>query len=361
MKRKKRVLFITIGPEITASSRIRAYNYKPLLQARGFSVRIIPYNIAADAKMNVLDKKPVWAIKAANKINHMFKCFLYTVIAPRYDVIYIQRALLPVFISRILKRRCGRLIFDFDDAIYLYDRLQKRAGSRKFSVRFENVLRSADRVVVSNKTLKEAALKLNPNVSIVPTPVDTEKFMPVERRGTNGEKLVVGWIGSPWAARYVEPLKEVFENLHKKYPSLELRLIGARPFYGWKVPVDAKQWILEGEAAELRNFDIGIMPLGRDEWCKGKSGYKLLQYMAAGVPCLASAVEISRELINDGVNGFLADSDAQWRDRLERLIQDRGLRLKMGAAGRKLVEEGYSYKTNLALLEAVLGKEKHGT
>jgi len=107
-----------------------------------------------------------------------------------------------------------------------------------------------------------------------------------------------------------------------------------------------KEWGLDAEVGDLQDFDIGIMPLPNDEWSRGEGGYKLLQYMAVGIPCVASPVGINSALIKEGVNGYLANSEDQWYQKLEVLIKNRTLRESMGASGRNIVEERYSLEVS---------------
>jgi len=353
MKNKKNILFMTLGNTITASSRTRVYNYKPLLEKEGFRVTVIPYNSAVDIRLNALNKYPGIMIKLVNRINHLFKCALYMLVASRYDIVCLQRVLVPVFVYKKIRAGAKHVIFDFDDAIYLADKLgQAPAGKDKFLNRFNYIIRTADRVIVSNESLRERALEFNRNVAVIPTPVDTHKLTP--RAKEDREKITIGWIGSPWVSNFIKPLKGVFESLYKEYPFLKIKLVGASDINGWNAETEVKKWSLEDEVTDLQDFDIGIMPLGMDEWCKGKSGYKLLQYMAVGIPCVASAVKSSQELIKDGVNGFLAGSDKDWRDKLERLIKDSDLRARMGMEGRKVVEQAYSYNRNFSQLLSLM-------
>jgi len=350
----KKILFITVGTEVTASSRARIYKYRPFLKEADFDARIIPYNNSLDARLNALNKKRGAAIWVFNKINHFFKCLYYLTIAPRYDVIFIQRVLLPKNIFKLVKKLSKRIIFDFDDAIYLADKWSKNLfGKDKFLSRFRYTVKNADFVIVSNKFLKEAALKLNPNVLELPTPVDTKRLIPKANTNSNG-RVVIGWIGSPWATRYIVPLQETFKSLIKKYPFVKVELVGAAPLEGWGADVTIKDWSLKDELRDLQDFDIGIMPLADDDWCRGKGGYKLLQYMAIGIPCLASPIGLNKEIIKDGVNGFLIRNREEWDDRLSQLIRDRDLRIRMGREGRKMAEDTYSYEKNLTKLLNIL-------
>ncbi len=135
---------------------------------------------------------------------------------------------------------------------------------------------------------------------------------------------------------------------------LEVLLVGADPKASRISSARIVPWTLQSEVEILRQFDIGIMPLPADDkWAASKAGYKLLQYMATAIPCVASPVGANQELVQHGVNGYLAGSDAEWESALARLIESKQLRLQMGRAGRKLAEESYSHQ--VAALKLVEG------
>ncbi len=350
----KKILFITTGTKITASSRTRVYNYKPFLEKKGFIVAIIPYNSSIDAQLNAMSRERNFWIKLFNKINHFFKNIIYLIISSRYDVIVLQRVLLPMGIFMLIRMLTRKLIFDFDDAIYMADRKKKSfLKNDKFLRRFEYTIKKCNFVITSNEALKKVISNLNSNIVRVPTPVDTDMVVPKYIRDNNGS-LVIGWIGSPGATKYVKSLKGVFEDLLKKYPFLKVKLIGAIPLKGWNTGVIFKKWSLNEEVKDLQSFDIGIMALDNDEWSAAKAGYKLLQYMAVGIPCVASPVGVNREIIEDVTTGFLSSTHEEWKEKLSMLVENSNLRKKMGAEGRKKVEKFYSYKANIGKLVSVL-------
>lgn len=353
MKNKK-VIFLTTGTDITASSRVRVYNYKPLLENYGFRITIIPYNSSMDSEFNVLNNKRDMLIKSVNKLNQFFKCWLCIIIAPRYDVFYIQRVLLPEWVLGLIRFLSRKIIFDFDDAIYLADKWNKSFfDKRKFTKRFERVLKLSDHVVVANHNLREVASRFSKRVTVLPTSVDTDKLVPKTGRYSDG-KILIGWIGSPWAVRYLEPLVDIFRAISKKYKFLKFSLIGISIAPDWGIDISAKEWSLESELEDLNSFNIGIMPLGEDEWSAGKSGYKLVQYMSVGIPCVASPVGINKEIVEEGVNGFLAKTPEEWLEKLSILIENEALRKSMGAKGREKAEKCYSYRANVIKLMDVL-------
>ena len=350
----KKILFLTNGPNITASSRARVYNYRPFLEKQGFEITIVPYNMFCNAKFNAANKKQGFMIKIINKFNQLLKVIFCLLVSFKYDIIVLQRVLLPNFLLKSIRLLYNRLIFDFDDAIYMADRWNSPFfGKGKFFRYFQNTLKISDHVIVSNDTLKEIALKFNSKVSVLLTPVDTQRLVPKLKKDSEKD-VVIGWIGSAAATKYVEPLKDVIELLIRTYSFLEVKFVGAESLKDWGTNVVFEEWSLENETRDLQSFDIGIMPLNNDEWSSAKAGYKLLQYMAVGIPCVSSPVGVNKEIIDDGVTGFLASNYDEWVNKLSILMENRNLRKKMGDEGRKKAESRYSYGVNVEKLVKIL-------
>jgi len=339
-----KVLFFTIGNKEVASSRTRVYQYLPYLIDKGIKCKVIFHIASWQSKKVIGMKKISLLIKLCAKLYSSFKTAIFIILAPQYDILFIQRVMLPLSLQKLILLLNKKVIFDFDDAIYLAD-LEKRSflNTNKFLKRFQYMLKGSDCVLVANEILKKPASQFNSNVIILPTPVDTERLTPKAEQNYKAS-VVVGWIGSPETTKYIGLLKRPLEFLAEKFPFLRMQLVGGSSLQGWKINLLVKEWSWLDELEDLRGFDIGIMPLTDDEWSKAKAGYKLLQYMTVGIPCVASPVGINCELIQDGVNGFLAGSQEEWSEKLGILLQDRQLRLKMGRAGRQMVERGYSYQ-----------------
>lgn len=339
-----RILFFTIGNNAVASSRVRAYQCLPYLREKEIKCKVIFYIATWQSKKVINAQEISLFIKLCGKIYSFLKTVIFIILAPQYDILFIQRVLLPLSLQKIILLLNKKIIFDFDDAIYLADRERKPfLNSNKFLKRFQYILKKSNCVIVSNDELKKVASEFNSNVVRLPTSVDTQRLTPKTARNCN-RRVVVGWIGSPETTKYIEPLKGPLELLAEKFPFLTIQLVGGIPLLGWKVNMSVKQWSLKEEINLLKSFDIGIMPLTDDEWSKAKAGYKLLQYMAVGIPCVASPVGVNCELIQDGINGFLASSQEEWSEKLDILLKNSDLRLKMGLAGRKMVEQFYSYE-----------------
>lgn len=217
--------------------------------------------------------------------------------------------------------------------------------------------RRADAVTAGNGYLAERARNAGcARVEIVPTVVDLDRYAIAPKRA-EATVPVIGWIGSPATAGYLQLVAPVIECLRGRYP-LRAVAIGARPDQVAGTPFEAIPWSAAGEAAQVAAFDIGIMPLLDTPWERGKCGYKLIQYMACGVPVIASPIGVNQEIVAHGVNGFLAGSPDEWKHALATLMADPGLRTRMGTAGRCKAEAEYSLQAwgaKVAALVSALG------
>jgi glycosyltransferase involved in cell wall biosynthesis len=204
------------------------------------------------------------------------------------------------------------------------------------------VIRRSAHIIVGNRILADYALKWNPNVSIIPTVVDTRQywFKPVD---SSHSRLTIGWIGSPSTSPYLTLIEPALRRLAAVHADkVQFRFCGD-PEYRLNMPeLSFLPFRLDHEIDDLHSFDVGLMPLSDTEWTRGKCAFKAIQYMAAGVPTVASPVGITTDLIQDGVNGFLASSAGEWFTALDRLVRDAELRRRVAVAARQTIEDSYS-------------------
>lgn len=269
--------------------------------------------------------------------------------AGQFDLVFLQKKVLHAGEFLLLRAANRRLVFDFDDAI-MYpaaDPSRRRRISRwRARARFKNfarLTRGCRTVIAGNPFLQAEALRFTPRVHLLPTPIDTERFVFRPPR-MGGRSTVVGWYGSPGNLPYLEGLRGVFRSLLQRYPEASLKVISQAPLDWPELDVAWKPWRKEEEVEDLGSFDVGIMPLGSDLWSRGKCGNKLLIYMARGMAVVGTDTEANRDVIDEGRNGFLVRSADQWLERLSLLIEDHQLRAEMGRAGREKVEQAYSYR-----------------
>ncbi len=322
-----------------ASSRTRIYQYLPYLHKAGIETKIINYVSEKHCRRNIEMAKRGFFGKIADKIFSWRQTVKILFFAPRYDILFIQKVLLASPILSLLKKLNNNIVFDFDDAIH-------SSVNEAFLKRFTHTLRISKCVIVENEQNKEYAERFNKNVNIITGPIDTSRYAAKPERG-NSDKVTIGWIGSPEATEYIKPLTNVFKTLAERCGNLRITLIGSSGFNMDTTSLTLKEWKLDSEVKDLQDFDIGIMPLEDNAWTRGKGGYKLLQYMATGLPSVASPVGVNTKIIKDGTTGFLARSEDEWLDRLAILLEKKELREQMGRAGRARAETLFSYEASL--------------
>jgi glycosyltransferase involved in cell wall biosynthesis len=281
------------------------------------------------------------------------------------DVVVLHQIKLSAIEARLFAAFSRRLVFDVDDAIYV--RKPRRLGEpadespwrRK---KFAATCRAVDVVAAGNDVLAGVARAAAPAVEILPTSIDIAAYQ-TSAAGVEGPgdatPVTIAWIGSPENLTYLEMIRPALGRLTVRHPEVRLKVICSR-FPNWpEINVERVVWSEASEVASLAAAQIGVMPLTDDAWSRGKCAFKLLQYMAASLPCVASPVGANTEAVIDGFNGFHAASDLDWERSLERLIVSAPLRARLGANGHAHVVRRYSmraYQTQyLALLARLAG------
>ena len=263
---------------------------------------------------------------------------------PRSALVVIEYELLPwlpAVLERWLAWRGFRMVLDYDDAIFhQYDAHPNPWVRRLLGRKIATVMRLAHTVVAGNAYLADYARRAGARrVVVIPTVIDLLRY-PVVERAHHTEVFTIGWIGSPSTARYLQGVAPALAQVCADGRAM-VRLIGAGSADLRGVPVDAIPWREETEVDEIRRCDVGIMPLPDEPWARGKCGFKLIQYMACGLPVVASPVGVNQQIVEHGVNGFLAQTPQEWVTALDTLRNDPALRARMGAAGRRKVETTY--------------------
>ncbi len=361
MSRPLRVLVVSPIPEEGAGCRFRIGHYIPHLEANGFEVTLI--SLFTTSFFRLVYKPGNLGIKAFRFAGLVLRHLWRLRRARDYDVIFIYREIFPVgpaLVEWLLSRLGPPIVFDFDDAIFLpsVSEANRLIATLKMPSKVATIVRASAHTVVGNDYLAAYARQFSDAVTTIPTCVDTTRFTPASAKATAGRPdfrvPVVGWIGSPTTASYIKGLSPVLQRVAAEHPFV-LNVSGTgEPIAIPGVRVENPIWALDGEIDLFRNCDIGVYPLVDDAWAKGKCGFKAIEFMACGVPVLASAVGVNREIIEDGVNGFLATTDNEWVEKLGRLIADPALRARFAAAGRRTIEERYSLHVNAPKLAGVL-------
>jgi glycosyltransferase involved in cell wall biosynthesis len=259
------------------------------------------------------------------------------------EAIIVQRKLLPVWVVELLRRRVRKLIFDFDDAVWLRDSYSSRGFvDPKRARRFEAIVRACDLVIAGNEYLAAEAARHTAadRVIVIPTCVEPSKYTVSQHANYRNVQLV--WVGSASTLRGLEQFKETLSAVGQGIPGIRLKLICDKFMQIPNLAVDACMWKQETEAEDIAAADIGISWVPDDPWSRGKCGLKILQYQAAGLPVVANPVGVHRDMVRDGETGFAANSTEEWVRALTRLANEPGLRLRLGSAGRRQLEDRYS-------------------
>ena len=310
----------------------------PAMQSAGFRTDTVPFFSDHYLKRQfTTGRKPLYDVP----VSYIRR--LKEVATADHDAIWIEKEgfpFLPSFAEGLIRKRNIPYVLDFDDAIFHnYDRHPSRLVRAALGDKLQRLIRESAAVFAGNDYLADYARAAGArNVLLVPTVVDPDRY-PVHPSNDDGT-IRIGWIGTPANARYLEPCIEAINALADKH-RLQLTTIGAAPVLGLRAPQENLPWSLENEGTSLSRIDIGVMPLTDTPWERGKCGYKLIQYMAAGKPVIASPVGVNTSIATPEV-GLLAASVDEWISAIDRLAGDRKMRQRMGAAARRKVEEDYS-------------------
>ena len=257
--------------------------------------------------------------------------------------VILQRKLLPRWAVALLRRRVRRLLFDFDDAVWLRDsHSAKGFDDPKRAARFRATVKACDLVLAGNEYLAAEARKFVPadRVRVIPTCVDVAKYPRASHAGAGGLRLV--WVGSSSTLKGLERFTPTLSAIGRAVPGTRLKLICDRFAEFPDLTVERCVWDESTEASEIVSADVGIGWVPDDPWSRGKCGLKVLQYHAAGLPVIANAVGVQADFVRDGETGFRAATTDEWVNAVRALASDPALRARLGAAGRKQVEERYS-------------------
>ncbi len=334
-----KVLCLTQGPLAAPSSRYRVYQLLPHLKTHGLDCVVSPA-LDDDTYRRLYQTTGGSRLAAFNAIRRQRQQDLQRL--SDFDLVWIQKGIFPGLTASLECQIAARrpIIFDFDDAIWL-----PRHGGNPI-LRFlhrestvQKILRRAAAVIAGNNFLADYARQFSGNVTVIPSAVELARY----RRGTG---TAVGWIGSRSTLPYLRSLAPVFQQL-----GITPRVIAAgTPDF----PADFRPWQMETEVDELAQLGIGVAPLPDNPWERGKCAVKILQYMACGLPVVATPVDVQRELVRDGITGFHATTPAEWRDRLQQLLADAALRQRLGNAGREVVAQSYDLPVVAAQVAKVL-------
>jgi glycosyltransferase involved in cell wall biosynthesis len=299
-----------------------------------------------------MPEKIFWVLKGyAKRITELFKL-------KQYDIVYIFLWVTPFgmpLLERLFTRVNPHVVYDIDDAIFM--KAQSMANNYANFIKGRSkpffMMKNARHVIACTPYLTDVAKRYNDNVSDISSSINTNTYRVVNTY-QNDHKLILGWSGSHSTIQFLYLLKNVLIQINKTHP-FKLLVMGDTEFKIEGLDIEAISWTAEKEISTLQKFDIGLYPLPIDnDWVLGKSGLKALQYMAVGVPVVATAIGANFRIMEDGKTGFLIKREEEWIEKIILLMKDPGLRKKMGEAGRKNVETYYSIEAIAPMYRKIL-------
>lgn len=348
---KRRLVILTPYPKGEGpSQRFRFEQYLSRLENDGFT--IAHHSFLSEKTWKILYSEGLIFKKMTGVLGSFFTRFKTVLSLKKSDTIFIHREAShlgpPIFewiIAKVLRRK---YIFDFDDAIWLSNSSAANAKfeSLKMLWKTKYLIKWADKVSAGNEYLAEYARQFNPNVIVIPTTIDLVNHHNLITDYKHAP-VVIGWTGTLTTMQYIERIVPVLIELETQF-EFKFRVISNKEPDFKLNSLEYVEWNKSTEIKDLAAIQIGVMPLEDDVWAKGKCGFKALQYMALGIPSVISPVGVNNQIIQNGENGYLVGDLQEWKEALTRLLEDESLRMQIGKAGRKTIEDKYSVNANYA-------------
>ena len=361
----KRILVLCPNPENYApAQRLKYEQYFEFLRDNNYEIQVSSFMTVSFQNIVYSDgqylRKIFWTLVG------YFRRIYDLLRLPFYDGVYIFLSVTPFgppifeFLTRILNKN---IIYDIDDMVFLKTKsvYNQPVSALKGRGKMQYMMKHAKHIITCTDTLDAYARKYNQNTTNISSTINTDTYIPTNKYN-NSNQLVLGWSGSHSTSQYLYLLEGVLQKISSSR-SVKILVIGDASFNIDGVELEALPWRENSEVDDLRRIDIGLYPLPDEPWVYGKSGLKALQYMALGIPTIASAVGMNFKVIEDGVSGFLVKNDREWITTITRLIDDPALRERVGKASRSRVLETYSVKVNqptyLSIFKEVYGSGSH--
>ena len=359
-RRKKRIVFFGNAATNIAAIRYRVLKFAEMLEADGYDCRVcLPSSHAVWERLWVHNVR-------AGKVAYLLWCLLARLAQMRHvigaDVVIIRGSLMyggygPPLLERLCSLLNDRMVYDIDDAVWVAPDGVDSAFQKLVDLNWLWKVAALSRHgIVGNEYLAEQVLGLSPETTVIPTCIDmdthTQKTYP--QRGA-GEPVVLGWTGLYTNLVNMQAIEPVLQKLAKEFP-IKLLVATGKPYKLEGIEVENHHWEPGREVWYLQAPDIGLMPLLDTPSTRGKCAFKALQYMGVGTPCVISPVGMNSDIIEDGVDGCLADTPEAWEEKLRALISNPALRERMGRAARERVIARYSHEANYPKLLSVIEK-----
>ena len=335
------VLVLTRYGRLGASSRLRFLQYRPQLESAGLLCTV---QVLIDDEM-LRHKYSRGGYRPGQLLRAYAQRMLQLLRRQHFDLLWIEKETLPWMPAGLERRLLHSVpyVLDYDDAIFHnYDLHRNPLIRALWARRIDRLMTGARLVVTGNDYLAQRAHQASASwVEVLPTVIDLERYPrpgQIGPRPANDVPRIV-WIGSPGTIPFLSRLAEPLAALARLHRYV-LRVVGGELTMPG-VDIECVRWTEDGEMASIADCDVGIMPLSDTPWERGKCGYKLIQYMACGLPVVASPVGVNRDIVREGENGFLAWTSQDWSVRLGQLLADAPLRQALGRKGRQRVEQEY--------------------
>ncbi len=345
-----RILALTKYGPLAASTRQRIMIYEPALRAAGMEIEYSP--LLGDEHVarlsRGLGKSPLHVAQAyLGRLRTLAR-------ARNYDLLWVHYELFPYlpWIERFAAWSGRPYVVDYDDATFhMYDSSRSSVVRWLLGGKLRPLLGRATAVVCGNSYLQAYASRYAKRTIVIPTVVDTDHYQPLKTPRAAEAGVTIGWIGSPTTWANVRPLLPMIERVCRQENVRFLAVGAGAAAHGDRFDgLNLVDWTKDGEVADVQAMDIGIMPLLDRPFERGKCGYKLIQYMACGLPVVASPIGVNCEIVGEGEHGFLVTDESGWEAALVRLIGNAQLRRSMGAAGRGRVVASYSLRSQATQL-----------
>lgn len=335
------------APDASPSQRYRVEAFLPRFRARGIDTR---YDWAlAHAELPIFYGKQPMLAKARIAARAMTRRARSLAHLKPADVVLVQREAFfvgPAW-SEWVSRRRAPLVYDFDDAIWMkaVSEGNRSLSFLKNTAKMGDIVRQAHTVVAGNAYLADWARQFNSAVHIVPTVVDTDRYVPRSTPRPDTGPVVIGWSGSATTVAHFRAAIPALAEVKQRYGArVVFKLVGDPKFRSDELELQGEQWRSSEEVAQLQAMDVALMPLPDDDWSKGKCALKAIAAMSCGVPVVVSRVGVNPHVVHDGVHGFVATTHDEWVARLSQLIDDVELRRRLGANARARAVNDFSLR-----------------
>ncbi|MBA3895736.1 MAG: glycosyltransferase family 4 protein [Sphingomonadaceae bacterium] len=351
---------------VAAGQRLKYEQYLDDWQRAGYAVTVSPF--ISLPMWDILYRPANMRRKAWGTLKGFGRRIMDLFRIRDYNIVYVHMWVTPFrgnMFERLTRWLARNLIYDIEDNLLarepgiVSDSPHPVLRFLKSQTAARYLLREADQVIVASDFLQQAYLPVNRarRVALIPPSLDVDRFRPaaVAASERNGGVVTIGWTGTFSSKPFLDALRPVWKEL-RKVADFRLIVIGNFDYNLDDVSVEVVRWDRNAEVEQLLELDIGIYPLPNDDWAKGKAGLKIIQYQAVGIPCVASHAGLSPFQISEGKTGFLVSNDAEWLNRLQRLLQDSDLRRRMGAAARSNAVQRYSREAIAGQYRAILAQ-----